>query len=724
MDVVGGKPRGLAVWIGLTAAVAVALTALPVMVVLALEGEAGAAILPVVIGTATGLAGGVVVARWLAAMAGACLGEAVECLGALGTQNFGAQNFGTSSFPAEAAPYRGPVRVRIAEVAALAAAVDRLGSQLADYAKSVEIGRTKLRTLVDLCIEMTREKRQDRILELIVDGAKRLTLADGATLYTRVAEDTLRFEVAKNTSLDIAMGIGGDTSRRLPDLKLWNAETGVPNRASVVSCAVLDGRTISVSDIYSSTEYDFAGARGFDERMGYRTVSLLTVPLKPFGGDITGALQLINATDPVTGAVVPFDQEVVGFVEALAAQAAVTMENKALADAHRNLMDALVQLIAQAIDAKSPYTAGHCARVPEVALMLARAAAAATDGPFREFNFREEEWREFYLAAWLHDCGKVTTPEYVVDKATKLETIHNRIHEIRTRFEVAKRDRIIRCLEERIRGERPEAELERERDADLAALDEDFAFVAECNVGGEFMAPEKVGRLKRIAERTWVRTLDDRLGLSHDEMRRRPAEAPKLPVLEHLLADKAEHIIAHDNPEAMDPLRKRFTLRIPDQKFNLGEIYNLSIARGTLTDEDRFHINNHVVQTILMLEALPFPKDLKRVAEWAGGHHEKLDGKGYPSSLDRNNLSMPARLLALADIFEALTASDRPYKKPKTLSESFKIMSFMVKDQHIDPEVFELFMASGVWDEYARKYLKPSQIDSVRIDDYLPVKAA
>jgi len=325
----------------------------------------------------------------------------------------------------------------------------------------------------------------------------------------------------------------------------------------------------------------------------------------------------------------------------------------------------------------------------------------------------------------LHDCGKVTTPEYVVDKSTKLETIYDRLHEVRMRFEVVKREAEIETLKAIIDGGDKEA-LEAELAEKLAKLDDDFAFVAECNVGGEFMAPERVERLEEIAKQTWTRTLSDRIGLAHEEIKRKEATPePSLPVTENLLMDRPDHVIprassaifAEDNPYG-------FKLDVPENQFNLGEVYNLSIARGTLTEEERFKINDHIVQTIIMLEQLPFPKHLKRVPEYAGGHHEKMDGTGYPKKLTHSDMSIPARIMAIADIFEALTAADRPYKAPKKLSDSVKIMSFMKKDAHIDGDLFELFLRSGVYKDYAERFLDPAQVDEVDISQYLEKPAA
>ncbi|NVO07788.1 MAG: GAF domain-containing protein, partial [Rhodoferax sp.] len=312
-------------------------------------------------------------------------------------------------------------------------------------------------------------------------------------------------------------------------------------------------QSVIVDDVYSEMRFDLSGTKKFSEETGFRTVSMLTVPLSPREGEVIGVIQLLNALDPKTGAVIPFPADLVGFVEALAAQSAVAIENQNLIEAQKQLMDALIKLIAGAVDAKSPYTGGHCERVPELGIMLAEAAHAQSAGPLAAFRFEtDDEWREFRIGAWLHDCGKVTTPEYVVDKACKLETIYNRIHEVRMRFEVLWRDARITQLEALASGSEAGA-TQAAFDVRVAQLQDDFAFVAECNQGGEFMAPDKVERIKRIAEETWLRHFDDRLGLAHEELQRYQGTAVSLPVQEQLLADKAQHIIARVKNAVADP---------------------------------------------------------------------------------------------------------------------------------------------------------------------------
>ncbi|HEF4761634.1 TPA: HD domain-containing protein [Pseudomonas putida] len=404
----------------------------------------------------------------------------------------------------------------------------------------------------------------------------------------------------------------------------------------------------------------------------------------------------------------------IAFLQAVSGAAAVSIESQRLQNRQKQLLDAFIKLLAGAIDAKSPYTGGHCQRVPALTLMLAQAAAASNDPAFSGYQPTDDEWEALHIAAWLHDCGKITTPEYVVDKATKLETLYDRIHEIRTRFEVLKRDAWISYWQALAAGGE-EQSLATLRDSTLTGLDDDFAFIARCNLGGEAMVEEDLQRLRNIGQRTWVRTLDDRLGVSWEENRRQArSPAPTLPVTEPLLADKPEHLFERAESELIEPDNPlRFKLDVPHYKYNRGELYNLSIRRGTLTNEERYIINHHIVQTILMLSHLPFPGYLSNIAEIAGGHHEKMDGTGYPKRLKREEMSLPARMMAIADIFEALTASDRPYKKAKSLSEALGIMATMCRDAHIDPELFGLFINTHIYLQYAERFLDPEQIDAV-----------
>lgn len=453
-------------------------------------------------------------------------------------------------------------------------------------------------------------------------------------------------------------------------------------------------------------------------------LALIVVPLfdrqaKLLGGLILGTS--FRAGDPDW---VPTEQKM-EMVRAVCGSAGIAIENQLLLQAQKDLMNALIKLIAGAIDAKSSYTAAHCTRVPVLTKLLAEAACRQQDGPFAAFSLSAEQWEAIEIASWLHDCGKVTTPEYVVDKATKLETIYDRIHEVRMRFEVLKRDAETAYWRGVAEGGDP-ATLRAAMETKVKDLDADFAFVASCNQGGEFMAPAHIERLGGIAARRWTRTISDRIGISQEEaMRKDRNPAPALPVDEPLLADRQDHITYREARDRTGADAGRgFQVPMPEYKMNRGEIYNLGIGRGTLTDEERYIINDHIAQSIIMLESLPLPKHLRIVPELAGGHHEKMNGTGYPRRLSREAMSPVARMMAIADVFEALTASDRPYKKAKTLAEAVKIMGFMKREHHLDPDLLDIFLKSGAWKQYAAQFLDPSQIDEPDIDAVLRMQPA
>ena len=599
------------------------------------------------------------------------------------------------------------VRSRLREIDELGAAQAVMKASVRDSTQALKASREKLEDLIAAGLNMSRERDRMGLLQKMLWGARQLTHCDAVTLYTVTEQRTLKFALrTRADNLPV---------REIP----LHDPSGRENTQFVSAFVALRNQPVVIDDVYSETRFDLSGTRGFDATSGYRTVSMLALPLAPREGEVIGVLQLMNALDPVTGQVVPFDDETVRLASALAAQAAVSLDNHQLVQAQQDVMDAMVRLIAGAIDAKSPYTGGHCERVPELAFMLAEEATRVTEGPLASFGFRTpDEWREFKVGAWLHDCGKMTTPEYVVDKATKLETIYDRIHEIRTRYEVLWRDAEIDCLKACVAGEDAEAAARR-RDGRQAALQDDFAFIAECNLGAEYMAQERVARLQQIGQQTWWRHFDDRLGISYGaqaELRNQPPTP--LPAREKLLDDKPGHIVPRPPSEALDP-RHGFKMDVPEHLYNHGELHNLSVSRGTLTPEERYKINEHIMQTIVMLDAMPFPKNLRRVPEYAGTHHETLTGKGYPRGLSADQLSVPARIMAVADIFEALTAADRPYKKSKTLSEAIAILYGFKQRRHIDGDVFDLFLTSGVYLRYAERFLAPELIDTVDITPYL-----
>ncbi|GHD55313.1 HD domain-containing phosphohydrolase [Jeongeupia chitinilytica] len=573
-------------------------------------------------------------------------------------------------------------------------------TEIDELAEAMALMKSTIRNFLDIGEAMAAERRFEPLLARILEETTKIAQAKGGVIY--LADEAGGLVPAQARLDDVALV----NPRAIPVLN--SGSDGI--HPAVIAMA---GST-TLESLLPSALNDWYGAFGRFEK----PLTTISIPLKNRQDELVGVVFLLQDEKVLRYGV---GHELITLVEALSGTAAVTIETQRLILEQKKLLESFIQLVAGAIDAKSPYTGGHCQRVPELTKMLARAACEARDGPYAGFALSDDEWEELHIAAWLHDCGKVTTPEYVVDKATKLETICDRIHEVRMRFEVLKRDAEIGMLKAVVAGGDRNALAAQLRDQ-LAVLDDEFYFVAECNQGGEFMAPERVERLQAIAARTWQRTLDDRLGISHDELLRK-GDAPRtLPVTEALLADKPEHRFPRSPRDAL-PEGHGFKMTVPELLYNRGELHNLAIGRGTLSEEDRYKINEHIVQTIVMLEKLPFPRHLKRVPEIAGGHHEKMDGNGYPKRLTRDEMSDTARMMAIADIFEALTAVDRPYKKGKTLSQSIAIMSKMRDDAHIDPELFALFLESGVYLAYAKRFLRPEQIDDVDIARALGVTA-
>lgn len=508
---------------------------------------------------------------------------------------------------------------------------------------------------------LSSERDINRLLEKILLAAKRITHADGGTLYL-VAEDKrhLHFEIVRTDSLGIAFGgtSGQPTSGKFPNLPLYH-DDGTPNTGMVAAYAALTGVTVNIADAYTAQGFDFSGTRKFDAGTGYRSRSFLTVPMRStHEKEVIGVLQLINAVDRETGEVREFSLADQHLAESLASQAAVALTNRQLMLQLEELFEALIRLINVAIDEKSPYTAGHCQRVPELTMLLADAVDATREGPLAEFALTDVDRYELRIAALMHDCGKITTPVHIVDKSTKLESINDRIHLLDLRFEVLKREAEARKWQQIAEGaERADAEA---ACVDFCRrCDDDRNFLRKANVGGERMSDEDIARIRSIAA-----------GYAWQDEQGQPAP---------FLSDN--------------------------------ELENLCIRAGTLTAAEREVINNHIVATIRMLEQLPWPKHLRNVPEYAGGHHERMDGKGYPKGLKREQMSWQARMMGIADIFEALTAKDRPYKQPMPLSQALKIMQNFRDNGHIDPDLFAVFVDSKVYRAYAERYLAAEQID-------------
>jgi HD-GYP domain-containing protein (c-di-GMP phosphodiesterase class II) len=555
------------------------------------------------------------------------------------------------------------------------------GSPVADeIARATEPNTlpARLDLLNRIGVALSGETDINRLLETILVVAKSITHADGGTLYRVTEERTLQFEIMRTDSLGLAMGGTSGVEIPFAPVRLYDGENR-PINSNVVAYAYHHG-TLNITDAYTEEGIDFSGTRTFDQKTGYRSQSFLTVPMKNHENEIIGVLQLLNAKDPASGATISFSSEDQRLAESLASQAAVALTNRLLIHHLENLFESFITLINEAIDDKSPYTGKHCDRVPMLTMMLADAVTQCKVGPLKDFALSERDRYELKIAGLLHDCGKITTPVHVVDKATKLHTIYDRIGTIETRFEVIRRDAEIALLRARLhaletRDEEAARAAELQFERQMREIDDDREFLRFCNVGSENMNAEDVERVKRISDKyRWRDGNGEMSGF--------------------LTSDELE---------------------------------NLTIPAGTLTTAEREIINHHIDVTIQMLEALPWPRHLKNVPEYAGGHHERMDGKGYPRGLRREQMSVQARCMGIADIFEALTAKDRPYKTGKTLSDSLRILGKLKLNGQVDPDLFDVFLWEKVYLTYARQFLDPEQIDDVdlsTIPGYVPPPSA
>ena len=529
------------------------------------------------------------------------------------------------------------------------------------------------------------------IIEKVMRVARKACDADGCFFFSVSDNKYINLEYSRVNSLNV--GISGTENMAffpsvfLPDVK--NRSRKAPSEY----CA-LNREIINSPNIFQTTGIDTDLIAKFDDANNYSTISLLAIPLVDRKDNLLGVAQFTNAKD-ANGKIISFTTEAQKVVLSVCKLITIALENKNQKEAYSQLLESFIEVLARAIDAKSPYTGSHCQRVPIIARLLATAAVQETTGNLKTFEMSPDDWYTLHIASWLHDCGKVTTPEYIVDKAT----IFNRIHEIRNRFEILRRDAHIEYLQKRLNNIDTKQHLQAEFVAKVKQLEEDFAFVAKCNTGDIELNDRDIARLEQISQIQFVRYFNRMLGLSWAE---------------------------RDNVENKDfyvhPARENLLQNRKDQIFgpyNRGELYNLEIRRGTINKEERDKINEHIVVTIDMLKALPFPKELSKVVEYAGAHHERIDGKGYPNGLTGDQMSVPAKIMAIADIFEALTANDRPYKEPKKLSEVLRIMQQMKHNGHIDPDLYDVFIRSKVYQDYAEQYMDKNQIDEVTPEDYL-----
>ena len=518
-----------------------------------------------------------------------------------------------------------------------------------------------LSQLVEVGIALSSETDTTKLLEKILLAAQKMSNADGGTIYSVTDDDHLMFDTMFNDSLNLYLG--GSSGKPITFAPIPIRINDEINHSALVARAAGFREVINIEDVYTVTEYDMSGAKKMDLQTGYHSQSELTIPMTNHEGELNGVLQLINAQQGEQ--VIPFSQEIEKSIRALASLAAVALTNRELINNMEELFQSFTRLIAKAIDEKSPYTGGHCRRVPELTMMIAEAVHQHNSGPLADFQMNDGDRHELSLAGWLHDCGKIGTPEYIMDKSKKLETVFDRIELVEARFEVACQSIQINYLKQKANTAiHQHHSLDGAMNQEIQALQEDLAFIKNANTGGEFMNESDQERVKTIGTSRTIMVNGSEMNLLTDE-----------------------------------------------------EIYNLQTARGTLNKEEREIINRHMDITLEMLDSLPFPKHLRRVPEFAGGHHEKMDGTGYPKGLTKEQMSVPARIMAIADIFEALTASDRPYKPAKKISECLKIMGRMALDKHIDEDLFNIFIEKQVYRQYADVFLSKEQLDPVLLNE-------
>lgn len=506
----------------------------------------------------------------------------------------------------------------------------------------------KIEKLKKVGIALSAESSLDTLLEMIVEEAKGITNADGGTLYLK-DKNKLDFTVVQTDSLGIKMG-GKSSPVQWPSLELYI--DGRPNKKLVAVTCALDGRVINIPDVYKVKNFDFEGTKAFDKKTGYRSRSMLVLPLKDHEDNVIGVLQLINKINRLEGKVESFNKEDEEIALSLSSQAAIAISNNLLIQDLEKLVEAFLKSIIYAISKKSKHTAGHIKRMVEISMMISK-GINQDKTVFKNVNFDKNELKQIKLSALVHDIGKLSIPEYIIDKSKKLEGIYDGIDSIKLRIEVIKKELEILALKGDVKPK--EAKKEQEK------LDRYFEVISSCNSAYGYTDDDTVNLLQEMANKTY-----------------------------------------RINGSIYTVLTKK-------------EAKYLSIKRGTLSEEERDIINSHAKITLDILERLKFPKKYKDIPQIAGNHHEKLNGKGYPRGLKDEEISFESRILAIADIFEALTASDRPYKKANPLSLAMKILYNMAKDGELDKELVKFFYNSGLYMEYAKKLLPKSSIDEVDI---------
>ena len=521
---------------------------------------------------------------------------------------------------------------------------DAARQEVGEYALRIT---SHLNRLSRIGIALSAEHDLDKLLEMIVDEARLFTAADAGTLYT-VENSHLNFRIMQNDTFKTRMGGISGKEINMPPVPLL--------KTNVSAYVALTGETVNIPDVYVAQGFDFTGPRKYDEATGYRSKSMLVVPMTNQENEIIGVLQLLNAKDSKSGDIIPFSDEFVGLTQSLASQAAVAITNAKLLRDMENLFDSFVNVMATAIDERSPYTGGHIKKVAALGVLICEVINSVKDGKFADVHFSKEQLKEMMIAGWMHDIGKITTPVHVVDKSTKLETIIDRLEMVRNRFQMIEGMYQCEWLErkvEMVKAGMPEAEIaaeEAKTEERKAKLRDDIEFIAASNKGGEFMDDSKVDRIKEIGSRTYR------------------------------VNGEEKHYLTED------------------------EVMNLCIRKGTLLPSELKVMRDHIVLTIKMLEKIPFTKKLANVTRFAGAHHECLDGSGYPKGLKADQIPLEGRILMLVDIYEALTATDRPYKKPMPAEMALNILKMDVEKGKLDKDLFEFFIKENIHERFQKLF--------------------
>jgi HD-GYP domain-containing protein (c-di-GMP phosphodiesterase class II) len=491
----------------------------------------------------------------------------------------------------------------------------------------------RIEKLNQIGIALSSELNLERLLELIVREARGFTRADAGSLYT-VDDGQLTFRVAQNETLSGRREPHpGFKPRRLP-----------LSEKSIAGYAALTGEVLNIENVYGLPEtVPYAFNADFDRRNHYVTKALLVVPMKDREKQTVGVLQLINPMDE-TGKVTSFPQSVEYLIMSLASQAAVAIRNARLIADIKGLLDALIQYSASAIDARSPHTADHSKRVAAYARAIAGAINDEATGPFAKVFFSPEQMEELLYAAWLHDIGKIGVPEQILDKQNRLS--EEAMATVATRFELIKALGLARAFRAGCGGNQSDASGDRVRDETRRMVQETeelLNFIRHVNES-KILTEGDLGKLRVLGSKTFE--------------------------------DSDGHVRPYLTAEEME---------------------SLSVPKGNLTASEYKRIQTHVEATFNIVKKIPFPKHLRNVPLFSAMHHELLDGTGYPRGLKGDEIPIQSRILAVVDMFDALTAADRPYRGAATPEESGRALKAAAKAGRLDGDIVNLFLEKELY---------------------------